>query len=427
MSYSLRVFVGVWLLYFFLVLIAPAYSMTSEMNQVVFLDAGFVALTSLVAVLTNYFLEKKLRVDSGYYLRQVPGISEKLIRLTLSLALIGLLALMFDKIQVQHIDYSGELARAREEWRELGEGREGVSSPYSMIGYALSTCFILTLVPLMLSPRLLRPIKIGLALLGLFFFLMLNSILIGGRSIILLTLCFAVAFYVIRRERGDTAYTLSKKTKMGLLILGGITTIYIFYVFMSRASATHDGVSGAEYLEAMQEYMELKTAAWPALLEKSFPALGSLVAFGMLIITYLCHSAFIFAEYLQHQADYAGDPLILFNHMRGIFAKVALIGPQSTDWFLAGRFPSLPGALFHDGGYILLFVGTLILGGFVGIANFFTKAKQMSLVRIGFVSSIYTVLFLSPLLFAADIMSFPFIVFEFIMFGILFSKFRITK
>ncbi|MGK5022796.1 O-antigen polysaccharide polymerase Wzy [Janthinobacterium lividum] len=427
MSYSLRVFVGIWILYFVMVSLAPAHSRTSEMGQVVFLDAGFVVLTSLVAVLTNYFLERKLRVDSGYYLEQVQGVSDKLIRLTLLLALVGLLALMFDKIQVQHIDYGGSLARAREEWRELGEGREGVSSPYSMIGYAFSTCFILTLIPLILNPKFLRPVKVGSALLGLFFFLMLNSILIGGRSIILLTLCFAIAFYVIRLERGGQAFTFSKKTKIGLIILAGVAIIYIFYVFMARASATHDGVSGAEYLQAMQEYMRLKTSAWPALLEREFPTFGSLVAFGMLTVTYLCHSAFIFAEYLQHQTDYASDSFILFNHMRDIFAKLGLIGPQSNDWFLAGRFPSLPGALFHDGGYILLFLGALVLGGVVGVANFFTKAKQMSFVRIGFVSSVYTILFLSPLLFAGDIMSFPFIVFEFIMFGVFFSKFRITK
>lgn len=427
MSYSLRAFVGIWLLYFFLVAVAPAYSLTSKMHQAVVLDIFFVVLTLLVAVLTQHFLETNIRNDHTQRYAMPTGISRSILTVSILLALLGLLALMFDKIQIQHIDYSGELALAREKWRELGEGREGVSSMYSVMGYAFSTSFVVTLVPIMLKPASLSHVRIGITLCSLFLFLMLNSILTGGRTIILLALTFAFAFYSVHRERGGKVYTLSSGTKTGLMVLVALMTMYIFYVFMSRASATHDGVSASEYMEGMQEYMGLGTLAWPEKLESKFPIFGSIVAFGMLIITYLCHSIFIFAEYLQHQTEYDGDPLILFSHLRSLFSKLGILGSQSTDWFLAGRFPSLPGALFHDGGYFLLSTGALLLGSLTGCANFFARAKENSLLRIGFISSVYTVLFLSPLLFAPDLMSFPFIVLEFIMFGVLFSKFRITK
>ena len=55
---------------------------------------------------------------------------------------VDLAALTYDKLFIQKIDYSAGLAFAREEWRQLGEEREGqASSIFSVIGYLLGSSY----------------------------------------------------------------------------------------------------------------------------------------------------------------------------------------------------------------------------------------------------------------------------------------------
>ena len=427
MSYSLKLFIFSWGLYLLLFLITPGYSLSSELGQVAILDILFVFIILFVANLTRYFLNIHLANNNGNYIFISTVNSNRLIILTLVLALLGLMALMIDKISVQHIDYFEGLASAREQWRRLGEEREGVSSIYSVIGYLLSTSFVVTIAVIMLNLEKIITKKIGAIIVAIFLLLMMNSILIGGRSIILLTIAYAFSFYAIKLERGGKRYLFSRKTKIGLLILFFLTMTYIVYVFKSRADATQDGMLASSYLESMQENMHIEMVTWPAILEGEFPLIGSIIIFGMIAITYLSHSAFTFAEYLEHHSQYTDDSIILFNHFRGMVSKIGIIDTQNSEFFLAGLFPSFPGALFHDGGYILLFMGTMTLGFIVGAANYCAQTKKISLLHVGFISSIYTIIFLSPLLFAGDIMSFPFIVIEFILFSILSLNFRVKK
>ncbi len=428
MPYSLRAFIGIWFLYFLFWTITPAHSLTSEMGQVLLLDMLFVLIISVVAILTHISLQFLFGIKNNkkYSIGFSSILSRRILTLTLLVALIGLMALIFDKIAIQKINYLDGLAGAREEWRRLGEARKGASSLYSMIGYLLSSSFIITLIPIVMNTDQVSVKRIRISLMALFFLMMANSILIGGRSIILITMAFAFAFYSIRLERGGRKYHFSRGEKMGLSILLLVSLSYVLYIFQSRASATHGGVIASTYLESMHTYMGMRSSLWPADLVDAFPRVGTVIVFAMLAVTYLSHSASTFAEYLQHQSEYTTDSMILLNHIRGILSKLGLIDQQNTEWFMSGRFPSLPGALFHDGGYLLLFTGTLTLGFLTGIANYYVRAGKISFLKLGFVSSIYTTLFLSPLLFVGDILSFPFIVLEFIMFGIIFIRIRLV-
>lgn len=78
------------------------------------------------------------------------------------------------------------------------------------------------------------------------------------------------------------------------------------------------------------------------------------------------------------------------------------IGNSHAEWFLSGRFPSVPGALYMSLGLKGVLISALTLGFLTGFLNgLFTKHSNSVFIS-PFCSIFESVLLLSPFLFAGD-------------------------
>jgi len=109
------------------------------------------------------------------------------------------------------------------------------------------------------------------------------------------------------------------------------------------------------------------------------------------------------------------NAMILLAFPLSLLAKLGVIAPVNADWALAGRFPSVPGGLYHNFGPAGLVVGACLLGPGCGMVQQFRRVLPSSVVLIGAAAGLYATLFLSPIILAPDFMSFPFVMLEFIL------------
>ena len=398
-------FLGVWVLYFFVLAVVPLSSVYGSLSAAVFIDALFVAIVALISTIsrtdvTESSLAPKLLA---------PQLAADIVMIGVALSFIGLAALVYDRIAIQGIRFSEGIAVARIQWQRGGEAREGVSSIFSVFGYACSTSFFVSLGVLLIQfetlPKWLVRISIGL----IFVVMMGGSLLAGGRSTILLAAAFVLAFYCIRIEGGGAPIRLSSR---GWLLLGALASIafaYVLYLFFLRASAGNMGP--VLYTRSYMDWLGARPDGWMLSLTDNDPVDG-IIALIILTLTYFVHSAYILAAILELPKENA---IILFSYPLVLMAKIGLIAPIDTNWALAGRFASVPGGLYHDFGPAGLVAGASLLGLGCGMVQQLRRAWSSSVVLIGVAAGLYATLFLSPIVLALDTLSFPFIMLEFIL------------
>jgi hypothetical protein len=90
------------------------------------------------------------------------------------------------------------------------------------------------------------------------------------------------------------------------------------------------------------------------------------------------------------------------------------IGDGTESEQISGRFPSLPGSIYHDIGFVGLLVCGLILGIVIWLSGVLLSKFEGSVLVLGIASAVYTIAYISPLLLATNIMSFPFVCFGFV-------------
>jgi len=109
------------------------------------------------------------------------------------------------------------------------------------------------------------------------------------------------------------------------------------------------------------------------------------------------------------------DKQIMFLEAADILYKVGLTPQPDFDWFMSGRFPSVPGALWHEFGWSGLFFGSVSLGAACGGCTVWTTLHPNRLLPLGAYVMAGSTLLLSPAFFAADSLSFPFVFGSFVM------------
>jgi hypothetical protein len=205
-----------------------------------------------------------------------------------------------------------------------------------------------------------------------------------------------------------------------LILAAGLAVAYTLFVFYQRAQDSN--VSVLEYTLDFLPYLGLEPEEWYTSLMDGSSA-SPLSAIFVLAVSYLTHSFASVAAIIDASAE---DKTIIFVHITGILSKLALVNRPDGDWFLEGRFPSFPGALWHQYGGIGFVFGSLLLGVISAFANAWTAWQPARLLPLGAFVMVYSVLLLTPALFAADFLSFPFVAAAFVIVALLdrYLRFR---
>jgi oligosaccharide repeat unit polymerase len=407
----LRQFIFVWTLYWIAVAVLPVHSIYPATSEAFLLEICFVAIVSISAkaVLDLFRVKQMPAADQ----KNIPR-SKSLIWVAVALSVIGLAALTYDKLYIQKIDYSAGLAFAREEWRQLGEEREGqASSIFSVMGYLFGSSYYVAAILAVTQGAVLSSRMRMTTLLVSFLLLMANSVLTGGRSNVLLLAVFVAAAFSSRRGltvRGLFASRLQRRVLLALVLLA---VGYSLFIFFQRAQ-TND-VGGVEYAIDFLPYLGVEADSW---YRQSLgnSASSALSAVAVLAGSYITHSFASVAAILDAPSE---DKTLLFLNVIQMLYKLGLVAQPQADWFLAGRSPSVPGALWHQFGPLGFAAGSLLLGCLAGAAKVWLVRRPNRLVPLGAYTMATTTLLLTPVVFAPDFLSFPFVLASFVMLAIL--------
>lgn len=330
----LKSFLAVWLAYWALQVVLPVRPAGDAVIWGLLLQIAFVLSVTCAFALTEFC--------AGKHSHQVRWKADGLlIKLALILSLVGTLALIYDKIIVQGIDYSAGLAYAREQWRRAGELRgEGVSSIGSILGYLIGSSYIIAII--LLPSSAFRPAQKALIGAAAFALALVNTLLTGGRS----TLILAVLFYLVARifngseERGSGEDALlTRKSKLLTMILVVLSGCYFLYIFLARAEAT--GISVTEYSHAILAHLGLMPTDWLLNLPAN-SMLTSVVNLLTMGAAYFTHSFSTTVSIFDYGPQH-NEATVVFVTAASMASRLRLIPPVDTDWFLTGLFPSFPG------------------------------------------------------------------------------------
>lgn len=333
-----------------------------------------------------------------------------LIKLAMGASLVGFIFLMYDKISIQGIDYSDGIAIAREQWRQLGEDRAGeASSVFSVLGYLFGSSYYVAVVLAITQVKILSAAQRVSIILLCFLMVIANSVITGGRSSVLLLGVFIIVSMDSRSELNMRMLLGGRMLRWILLLAAGLAAGYTIFVFYQRADTGE--LNGTEYVLDFLPFLGLELAEWfKDLLDDGM--LSSLSAMLVLVASYLTHS---FATTAAIMDESTGDKTIIFIHAVNLLSKLGLVNQPSDEWFLSGRFPSFPGALWHQFGVIGFVMGSLLLGAASAIAKAWTALRPNRLLPLGVFVMTDVVLILTPLLFAGDFLSFPFVLAAFVL------------
>ena len=397
----LRQFLYTWLAYWVLVAVLPVHSLYPATVEAFLLQAAFVMIVSI---------STKAVLDL-FHIRRMPSATQQniphaysLIWIAIFLSVIGLLALSYDKVIIQKIDYSAGVAFAREQWRQLGEDRDGhASSIFSVVGYLLGSSYYVAAVLAVTQNSVLSARMRFLSLLISFLLMMANSLLTGGRSNVLLLGVFVVAAFSSRCDitlRGLFAGAVQRRF---ILALAALAFAYSLFIFYQRAIT---GELGAiEYAIDFLPWLGVEADSWYRQSLGS-NALSSLSAIVVLAFSYITHSFATMAAIVDAPAE---DKSLLFLNVAQMLYKLGVLAQPDEKWFLVGRLPSVPGALWHQFGPFGFFAGSVFLGIVAGAAKIWAVRKPDCLLPLGAYTMMTTTLILTSTVFAPDFLSFPFV------------------
>jgi hypothetical protein len=405
----LKSFIASWLIYWGLVAALPVHSTYPAVFAAVSLQIFFVALVILgYLVPSQVYRPNRLPDVSGVWI-----VSGRLIAYwAMWLSAIGFLSLLYDKVHIQGINYMDGLALAREQWRETGVEREGrASSIWSALGYLLGSSYFIALVLLFVQPKSFRDgERISLVCL-VFVLVLVNSIITGGRSNFMLLFAFAIASFGARKNASLRAIFPNWRQLRVIFLLAFLVLFYLIYIFISRSQASDLPMSW--YVEKFLPYMGLEFDSWYLFISANtwVAEIGHTI---ILMVGYLTHSLATLAAILDYPTE---DKIMVFGNIAALLYKLGLAGNPDTDWFLAGRFPSVPGAIWHQFGLIGFVAFSLMLG----VVSFLTTAWASSLrgrhalLPLGLYTMVSSTLLLTPYVFAPDFLSFTFVIIAFII------------
>lgn len=412
-------FLGVWLIYWIVILLLPVHSIYPATAEAFGLQCAFVALVLISYTLTFLILGKKsLPMADGFELPTAP----MLVRVALGMSVIGVFFLIYDKIYIQGIDYTEGIVAAREEWRRLGEERDGAaSSIFSMVGYLLGSGYYVAAVLAVTQVTVLTSRQRVGAILASFILLMVNSAITGGRSNVLLLAVFLSGAMVAKNGLMLKKLFQNQMQRWLLVFTTGLAGAYTLFVFYQRAYASE--MTAQHYALEFLPDLGLEIDDWFGHLLNE-DVFSSFAAILILAVSYMTHSFSTVAAIIDAPPE---DKTLIFLHLSGILSKIGLINAPDGSWFLAGRFPSVPGALWFQFGWFGFTAGGLLIGIMSAVAKTWIALQPARLLPLGVFVMVYSFLLLTPLLAAVDFLSFPFVAAAFVLLSFIDRYFLLRK
>jgi hypothetical protein len=382
-------FLWVWAAYWLAVLAFPASPAGGNLLGGASIQLVFVAITASCMYCFRPSADESWRCIA--HLSSGSGVG-RASWLGLALGTVGTGFILSDRIVIQGVDYDNGLAAARASWQSAADGRSGASSVLSVLGYMFGGCHfaaaVLVILRIHRHPTLLQSI----VLIACTAVVLLSSAINGGRSSVLLFLVYCLSALLLNTRVCVKKMFLSPP----VLLVGVFALQYSLAVFASRAALS--GETCRDYTLEMMEYLQLNPSAWLTSCE-----LPDALWLTTLAWAYLTHSfsttCLIAGEPTTQSVMIGFYPILMLS-------KLGLVGPPDRDWFLAGRFPSLPGALYHQFGAVGLAGGSALLGVVTSVTLRVLGRFPHSLVALGAFLSAATTVFLSPELAAIDFLGF---------------------
>jgi oligosaccharide repeat unit polymerase len=411
-------FLGVWIFFWLIVAILPVSSIYPATNEALLLQVCFVFLVVIAIVVilaeSNVRLEPRNSFDIPYAL--------PLIWTAIILSTVGLVALAYDKIMVQGIDFSHGLAAARLQWSELAAAREGrPSSVFSIAGYLLGSSYYVATTLAVAQRRAVSLPHRSAALAASFLLVLANSALTGGRSGLLLWVVFVLAAWGIRQGARPRDRLAGPFWRISIALALAIALGYVLFIFYQRADISSGQVD--HYALEFLPFLGLKPDPWYVEWVDG-AALGDLTAVLVLATSYLSHSFATVAAIVDAPTE---DKTILFGHILDMMNRLGLAPQPDGDWFLAGRLPSVPGALWHQFGPSGFIVGSLLIGAICALANVWYAQRPTQLLPVGAYVGAEATLMLTPALLAFDVLSFPFAVVGFAILAVVQAVWNMSQ
>jgi len=306
----------------------------------------------------------------------------------------------------------------------VGEGRTGFSSIFSFLGNLLSGYpIVLAALTLYYFENIKSCKRTFMVFASLITFIGLTA-LSGGRSIIMLFILTLFIVGLLRRSRG------MRFIQMGLgrgskVFLGAFTCLCVTYsVYVFHLRAIMSGSTSTSYLIATLNHLGGSAYNWMNI--ESTTILGEVIDYLTITGAYLVHGVWTFQSILELD-NFPGT--VMFSFYRVNLGRIIGNDALLDEGAISGVSSTLPGALYYDMGFGGIIIGALMIGILIFVATLMSRLKRLTPLSFGiFLSSMYIVL-LSPLVFAGDLMSFPFILFDFILLHILwlFSRLKFVK
>lgn len=406
-----------WFIYALILIASPVHGSGGDVWAAATICASFVlvaVLTSLVFLLFAKMPDANKKIPNNPINGKGSTIN-RYIRWAMLLAIVGTLLLWFDRVYIQGIDYSKGIAAAREAWNRAGAGRVGVSSIASVLGYLFSGCLFPMLAILCVNwERINKTLKYFSSFISLTL-IAANSILIGGRSIIMLAgiviISACLTRPIIRRKflPGKTVLVYFVITSLAVSAVG-----YSLWVFSVRAET--GGTPPTVYLENMTRYLggevSLQLNTW---LDTLREPVRSITAYTILASEYLTHNFWTLSNALMQNVH---PGRVTFVFIQELLSKLSLANPPEPH-YLPGRFFSLPAAFWYDYGFIGVLISAMTVGAGISVGTLLSVYAEDSLIAMMMAIILFSIALLSPLIFAADVMYFPFMILGFLLIGII--------
>ena len=204
----INLYIAVWIGYCALLLILPVRYGRLESFTTVWSMSLWVLLSAAVAYGVHIALDRGTNDTRRYLIGRPLQTSDvsRIVYIGMGLSALGFACLFFDRVVLQGIDYSQGIAIARELWRREGETREGVSSVFSVVGYIVGFSFFCSIAVAHLHWEHISKAARRTVFFGGLVLVMANSLLIGGRSIVLVQLAAIIAIGGFRTSFGLAAF-----------------------------------------------------------------------------------------------------------------------------------------------------------------------------------------------------------------------------
>jgi len=395
-------FVAVNLIAMLFVGIVPASATVPNLDFLFILNLVFILVVILFSLLI-FSMNKKKHIERKKMSSQL---LIKNIKFLSYAPVAGIALLIYDRVILRGIDYTQGLRQARYAWLDtLGGSPIGILGnllvPFSYVGI-----FFLVMHYERISKKQQRYLIAGI-ILGVIGHAALN----GGRSNLLLAIAMILIAFTLKRKNIKRVKTKTRG-KIKYIIIFIFSAYYITYITLSSATMAQIDIDTLVQLGIKGLYGEMDPEFFSTEHSNGMYLL-------IYISSYLYHGQWtsqVAYSLLEREGTYSTPPLInMFLNNFGAGSN-----PEAKFFSDTGAFISLPGAFYYDYG----FLGVLGLSSLFGIILGFVfiiinNSRSVGGIKTAFIVGILLIVILSPMVPAYGLSYFNFIVYSFIMTGII--------